>query len=67
MSLQSSKLARRDFHRCMYCMMERLFGGEDINPRDDKLEANYMMFNFVFSLHRVGMIILAVLLLLNRH
>ena len=51
----------------MYCMMERLFGGEDINPRDDKLEANYMMFNFVFSLHRVGMIILAVLLLLNRH
>lgn len=54
--LTLSKLAKADFQRCFYVVIERFSGGVDLEPNSQSLESIYVYFNFVFNLQKVLMI-----------
>ena len=57
--LMQSRAAKVEFHRSHYIVTERLFGGVDLNPTNQRLEESFVYFNFVYHLVKILMIALS--------
>ena len=63
--LNFSYTARQDFHRCWHVVCERVFGGTDLIPTRESLEASLVYFNSIYSLHKLLMVALSCLIVLG--
>ena len=63
--LMLSKASKLEFLRCYYIVMERFFGGVDLDPTQQKLEENYVLFNFIFQIIKMLMVALSYLVLMG--
>ena len=61
--LMLSRTAKADFHRCFYVIIERFFGGDDLNPSNVSLDSSFVYFNFAWSLQKMLLVALSFLLI----
>ena len=60
--LMESKKAKHDFHRCYHVVIERFFGGSDLEPTEESLAQTYVFFNCVFNVQKMLMVALSFIL-----